>query len=92
MDRRVEFLSKDNEALRENNRLLSLKVTEYEAFNAQLKQKAELTHKAQEKLKIVSVKPITKNVGIEVNAELFAQPSKKQNIIDESYSQQSSSE
>lgn len=34
MDRRVEFLSKDNEALRENNRLLSLKVTEYEAFNA----------------------------------------------------------
>ena len=29
MDRRVESLSKDNEALRESNRLLTLKVAEY---------------------------------------------------------------
>lgn len=35
---------------------------------------------------MVNVKPQTKNIGIDVNAELFAEPSKRQNIIDASYS------
>ena len=91
MDKRIDALSKDNQTLRETNRQLSSKVAQVEQFSNRLKESTTQQVKAEEKMKMVTVKPQSRSISVGVSGEDFKEK-KKQHAIDEPCSLSSSSD